>query len=63
MGFLCNQLVRYSVKYLPAITAILTVIPLPVQAATFLVTERANLAGNDEVDWSSLGKVFNPSAP
>ncbi|NDJ25371.1 hypothetical protein GS682_27775 [Nostoc sp. B(2019)] len=46
-----------------AITAIITVLPLPAKAATFLVTERAVLGGNDEVDWGSLGKVFNPSAP
>ncbi|MEH2258718.1 MAG: hypothetical protein V7K60_21510, partial [Nostoc sp.] len=45
------------------ITAIITVLPLPVKAATFLVTERAALKGNDEVNWNSLGKVFNPSAP
>lgn len=63
MAFLGNQLLRYFIKYLPAVTTIITVIPLPVQAATFLVSERANLAGNDEVDWVSLGKVFNPSAP
>ncbi|WGV26622.1 hypothetical protein [Halotia branconii] len=36
---------------------------LPVKAATFLVTERAILGGHDQVDWVSLGKVFNPSAP
>lgn len=58
-----NQLFKLSVKYLPAITAIITVLPLPVKAATFLVTERAVLGGNDEVNWASLGKVFNPSAP
>ncbi|MEH2302945.1 MAG: hypothetical protein V7K88_29240 [Nostoc sp.] len=58
-----NQLFKLSVKYLPAITAIITVLPLPVKAATFLVTERAVLGSNDQVDWGSLGKVFNPSAP
>ncbi|MEH1999225.1 MAG: hypothetical protein V7L00_10830 [Nostoc sp.] len=58
-----NQLSKLFVKYLPAITAIITVLPLPVKAATFLVTERADLGGNDQLDWGSLGKVFNPSAP
>lgn len=63
MAFMSNQLFKLSVKYLPAITAIITVLPLPVKAATFLVTERAVLGSNDQVDWGSLGKVFNPSAP
>ncbi|MEH2119680.1 hypothetical protein [Nostoc sp.] len=63
MAFTSNQLFKLSVKYLPAITAIITVLPLPVKAATFLVTERAILESNDQVDWGSLGKVFNPSAP
>ncbi|MEH1925886.1 hypothetical protein [Nostoc sp.] len=63
MAFTINQLFKLSIKYLPVITAIVTVIPLPVKAATFLVTERAALGGNDEVDWGSLGKVFNPVAP
>ncbi|AUB34604.1 hypothetical protein COO91_00433 [Nostoc flagelliforme CCNUN1] len=63
MKFTLHQFFKLSVKYLPAITAIITVLSLPVQAATFLVKERALLGGNDEVDWASLGKVFNPSAP
>ncbi|MEH1822281.1 MAG: hypothetical protein V7L31_24930 [Nostoc sp.] len=63
MAFTINQLFKLSIKYLPVITAIVTVIPLPVKAATFLVTERAALGANDEVDWASLGKVFNPIAP
>ncbi|MEH2012915.1 hypothetical protein [Nostoc sp.] len=63
MAFTSNQLFKLSVKYLPAITAIITVFSLPVKAATFLVTERAVLGSNDQVDWGSLGKVFNPSAP
>ncbi len=63
MVFAIKQLFKLSVKYLPAIIAIITVIPLPAKAATFLVTERAVLGGNDEVNWGSLGKVFNPSAP
>ncbi|MBD0385926.1 MAG: hypothetical protein ICV54_05165 [Nostoc sp. C3-bin3] len=63
MVFTINQLFKLSIKYLPTIAAIITVIPLPVQAATFFVTERAALGGNDEIDWGSLGKVLNPSAP
>ncbi|ODH01930.1 hypothetical protein A4S05_26280 [Nostoc sp. KVJ20] len=58
-----NQLFKFTVKYLPAITAIITFLPLPAKAATFLVNERTDLAGNDEVDWLSLGKVFNPVSP
>jgi hypothetical protein len=34
----------------------------PVQALT-LVQERSALLGNDELDWSSLGKVFDPFSP
>ncbi|QFS49309.1 hypothetical protein [Nostoc sphaeroides] len=63
MAFTSNQFFQLSVKYLPAITAIITLLPLPVKAATFLVNERALLGGNDEVNWGSLGKVLNPSAP
>ncbi|MEL7034663.1 MAG: hypothetical protein AAFO04_03465 [Cyanobacteria bacterium J06592_8] len=37
-------------------------IALPVEAVTF-VSSRAELDGNDLVDWSSNGQVFNPSAP
>jgi hypothetical protein len=61
--FKINQLFKSYVKYLPAITAIITVLPLPVKAAIVLVNERASLGGNDEVNWVSLGKVFNPVAP
>lgn len=39
-----------------ALTAILAVLPSPVQAVT-LVTERAALGGDDQIDWSSLGSV------
>lgn len=39
-----------------ALTALLAVLPLSVQAAT-LTTERAALGGNDQIDWSSLGPV------
>jgi hypothetical protein len=60
VAFLFKELCKFPVKYLPAITAIITLLPLPVKAATFLVSERATLGSNDEVDWGSLGKVFNP---
>ncbi|MEH2191347.1 MAG: hypothetical protein V7K98_01585 [Nostoc sp.] len=63
MAFTTNQLFKLSLKYLSAITAIITFLPLPVKAATFLVNDRGALGGNDELDWGSLGKVFNPSAP
>jgi hypothetical protein len=53
-----NQLLKFPVKYLPAITALITLFSLPVKAATFLVTDRTTFGGNDEVDWVSLGKVF-----
>jgi hypothetical protein len=58
-----NQLFKFSAKYLPTITALITIFSLPVKAATFLVTERSTFGGNDEVDWLSLGKVFNPVSP
>ncbi|MGB3513051.1 MAG: hypothetical protein WBA93_28330 [Microcoleaceae cyanobacterium] len=35
---------------------------LPVKAITF-VTDRTALGENDQLNWSSLGKVFNPFAP
>jgi hypothetical protein len=41
---------------LAALTATLAVLPSPVQAVT-LVTERAALGGDDQIDWSSLGPV------
>ncbi|MBD2162821.1 hypothetical protein H6G04_00215 [Calothrix membranacea FACHB-236] len=57
-----------SIKYLPiittniAITAFLAVTPLQVKAA-ILVNSRAALESNDQIDWSSLGKVYNPFNP
>ncbi|MFN6463835.1 MAG: hypothetical protein RMZ41_018760 [Nostoc sp. DedVER02] len=68
MVFAINQLLKSSIKYLPAIatklaiTTLIAVLPLPVKAVT-LVTSRADFASNDGIDWSSLGKVFNPFAP
>ncbi|MBD2777830.1 hypothetical protein [Iningainema tapete] len=41
---------------------IVTTVASPVQAITF-VTDRTALSSNDQVDWSSLGKVFNPFSP
>ncbi|BAY78965.1 hypothetical protein NIES25_54440 (plasmid) [Nostoc linckia NIES-25] len=63
MALKVNQLLKFPVKYLPAITALITLFSLPVKAATFLVTDRTTFGGNDEVDWVSLGKVFNPVSP
>jgi hypothetical protein len=62
-----NRLLSLSIKdfstvSLAAFTALLTTLPSSIQAAT-LVTNRTDLAGNDQVDWSSLGKVFNPFNP
>ncbi|MEM9008676.1 MAG: hypothetical protein AAGE59_34850 [Cyanobacteria bacterium P01_F01_bin.86] len=37
-------------------------LPVAVEAAT-LVSSRAELASNDEIDWSSLGQVFDPLNP
>ncbi|MEH2446258.1 MAG: hypothetical protein V7K18_10865 [Nostoc sp.] len=68
MAFAANQLLKLSIKYLPAIatklaiTTLIAVLPLPVKAVT-LVTSRAIFGSNDGIDWSSLGKVFNPFAP
>ncbi|MCA1992497.1 MAG: hypothetical protein LDL41_10750 [Coleofasciculus sp. S288] len=45
-----------------ALTTLLATLSSPVQAVT-LVTERSALGGNDQIDWSSLGRVFNPFAP
>lgn len=63
MVFMTHQLFKLSIKYLPAITALITVFSLPVKAATFFVNQGAAFGGNDEVNWSSLGKVFNPATP
>lgn len=39
-----------------ALTVLLAALPLSAEAAT-LVSERASLGGNDQIDWSSLGPV------
>lgn len=45
-----------------ALLALLATLPTPVDAIS-LVSDRAALGSNDQLDWSSLGKVFNPFAP
>lgn len=45
-----------------ALLTLLATLPTPVRAIA-LVSDRAALASNDQLDWSSLGKVFNPLAP
>ncbi|QHG17569.1 hypothetical protein [Nostoc sp. ATCC 53789] len=68
MASATNQLLKLSIQYLPkiatklAITTLIAILPLPVKAVT-LVTSRADFGSNDGIDWSSLGKVFNPFAP
>ncbi|BAY29586.1 hypothetical protein NIES2107_14290 [Nostoc carneum NIES-2107] len=68
MIFTTKTILNFSIKYLPiittnlAITAFLAVTPLQVKAAT-LVNSRAALESNDQIDWSSLGKVYNPFNP
>jgi hypothetical protein len=52
----------FSALTVAAVTALLATLASPVQAIT-LVNNRTALAGNDQVDWSSLGKVFNPFNP
>jgi hypothetical protein len=44
------------------VIALQGIFPSPTQALT-LVTSRSALAGNDLLDWSSLGKVFDPFRP
>jgi hypothetical protein len=41
------------------LTASLITLSLPAIAVT-LITERSELGGNDQLDWSSLGQVFDP---
>jgi hypothetical protein len=45
-----------------ALCILVAVLASPVEALT-LVKERSLLLGNDRLDWSSLGKVFDPFAP
>lgn len=45
-----------------AVTTLLTPLVSPVQSAT-LVANRTALGANDQVVWSSLGKVFSPLTP
>ncbi|HEY9604073.1 MAG TPA: hypothetical protein V6C85_20840 [Allocoleopsis sp.] len=52
----------FSAVTVTALTVFLVTLASPIQAAT-LVTNRSDLGGNDLLDWSSLGKVFNPFNP
>ena len=61
-GFFPKKSSRVASTATAAILILLGTLPEPVKALT-LVTERAALGGNDLLDWSSLGKVFNPLAP
>ncbi|MBP5976820.1 hypothetical protein HW132_29875 [Brasilonema sp. CT11] len=45
-----------------ALFSIAATVASPAQAITF-VTERTDLQSNDQVDWSSLGQIFNPLSP
>lgn len=47
---------------LAAFIALTTFLSVPVRAITF-VQDRNSLQSNDEIEWSSLGKVFDPFAP
>ncbi|WP_341526007.1 hypothetical protein WKK05_26065 [Nostoc sp. UHCC 0302] len=60
MAFIKNHLFKFSAKYLSKITVLIALLPLPVKAATFLVTERAAFESNDQINWSSLGSTFTP---
>lgn len=56
------RLLNFSIRNLSitttgvALTAFLATLPLPVKALT-LITQRTNLGGNDQIDWSSLGSA------
>ena len=58
----CNRLIKVlSTASVGAIlTASLVTLSLPAVAVS-LITERSELGGNDQLDWSSLGQVFDPS--
>ncbi|MFN6485716.1 MULTISPECIES: hypothetical protein [unclassified Nostoc] len=66
MASATSQLLKSSSKYLPAIATqlviavSLAIVPLQAKAATFLVTDRAALGANDQVDWSSVSPPFAP---
>lgn len=47
---------------LTAFIALTTFLSLPVRAIT-LVQDKDSLSSNDQIEWSSLGKVLNPFAP
>ncbi|MFB2976207.1 hypothetical protein [Microseira sp. BLCC-F43] len=45
-----------------ALLTLLATLPTPADGISF-VSDRAALGSNDQLDWSSLGKVFHPLAP
>ncbi|OKH55205.1 hypothetical protein NIES2101_04365 [Calothrix sp. HK-06] len=47
---------------LAACIALTTFLSMPVRAIT-LVQDRNSLQSNDQIEWSSLGKILNPFAP
>lgn len=52
----------YSAATGTTLCILVAALTLPAQALTF-VKERSALLGNDQLDWSSLGKVLNPFSP
>ncbi len=57
-----NLFIKFPFFLLTSSCLIFSSSTLPVTAITF-VTERAALQENDQLEWSSLGQVFNPFAP
>ncbi|MGB3401483.1 MAG: PEP-CTERM sorting domain-containing protein [Microcoleaceae cyanobacterium] len=57
----CHRLIKIlsTASTSLVLTASLITLSLPAIAVT-LITERTELGGNDQLDWSSLGKVFDP---
>ncbi len=59
-GFRVRGVVRAIASV--ALTSSWVLLPVAVEAATF-VSSRAELDGNDQLDWSSLGRIFDPRNP
>lgn len=57
-----NLFLKFPFFLLISYFLILPSLTLPVKAIT-LVTERAILKENDQLNWSSLGQIFNPFSP
>ena len=57
-----NMLTLKQRLTISTVTTLILTISGRVDAAT-LITQRSALGGNDSVDWSNVGKVFNPFAP